>query len=128
MSGVKWLLDTNAVIGLLKQQAAAITLLEAHQLNLGQIAVSQITRMELLGFPNLAREEEAAILEFMQNCQVLFIDDAVEQQAIRMRRTSHCKLPDAIIAATAQVHSLTLLTLDERLEKLVGQFKMGNRE
>ncbi len=123
MSGAKWLLDTNVVIGLLKKQPLAITLAEAQHLVLSQTAVSQITRMELLGFPGLAGEEEAAILEFLQNCRVLSVDEAVERQAIRLRRSNQYKLPDAIIAATAQVHQLTLLTLDQRLEKLAAQLK-----
>lgn len=123
MSGAEWLLDTNVVIGLLKQQAAAIALIEMHPFDLSKAAVSQITRMELLGFPSLAPEEETAILDFLRNCRILLIDEAVELQAIRLRRTSHCKLPDAIVAATALVHRLALLTLDERLAKLMEQFK-----
>lgn len=123
MNGVEWLLDTNVVIGLLKQQAAAITLIEACQFDLSKAAVSQITRMELLGFPHLAQEEEVAILEFLQNCRILFIDETVEQKAIRLRRTSHCKLPDAIVAATALVNNLTLLTLDQKLARLTEAFK-----
>ena len=123
MSGVKWLLDTNVVIGLLKKQSAAVALAESQRLELSQTAVSQITRMELLGFPGLAGEENAAILEFLQNCRIIFVDEAVEQQAIRLRRSCQCKLPDAIIAATAQVHQLTLLTLDQRLDGLAAQLK-----
>lgn len=122
MSGTKWLLDTNVVIGLLKQQAAAISLIESYQFDLSRAAISQITRMELLSFPSLVGDEERAILSFLQSCQVLQIDDAVEHLVIHLRRTSHCKLPDAIIAATAQAHHLTLLTLDERLVKLNEQF------
>lgn len=128
MNGTEWLLDTNVVIGLLKQQTAAIALIEKHPFELNKAAVSQITRMELLGFPSLASEEEAAILDFLRNCRILLIDEAVERQAIRLRRTSHCKLPDAIVASTALVHRLTLLTLDERLAKLMEQFKAGGME
>lgn len=123
MSGTDWLLDTNVVIGLLKQQAASIALIDTHQFELSKAAVSQITRMELLGFPGLVQEEEVAILDFLQNCRVLLIDAIVEQKTIQLRRTSHCKLPDAIIAATALVHDLTLLTLDQRLEKLAQHHK-----
>jgi predicted nucleic acid-binding protein len=64
MSGIKYLLDTNVVIGLLKQHTAAIALTETHPLDLGKIAVSQITRMELLGFPKLPDEEERLIQGF----------------------------------------------------------------
>lgn len=125
MSGINWLLDTNIVIGLLKQQPAAIALAESQNLELNRSAVSQITRMELLGFPGLSNEEERAIRGFLQNCQVLFIDEAVERAAIHLRRAGLCKLPDAIIAATAQVHRLTLLTLDERLEKITASLKVA---
>jgi predicted nucleic acid-binding protein len=121
MSGVKCLLDTNVVIGLLKQHNAAIELIEAHQLDLSQVFISQITRIELLGFPGLPKEEEQRIRGFLQNCLVLLIDEAVEQQAIQLRHKGNCKLPDAIIAATALVHQLKLLTLDERLSKLVNR-------
>lgn len=121
MNGAKCLLDTNVVIGLLKQHAKAIELIDTHKLDLNQLAISQITRMELLGYPDLPQAEEQQIQRFLQSCQVLFIDEAVEQRAIQLRRHANCKLPDAIIAATALVHQLTLLTLDERLSKLVVQ-------
>lgn len=49
--------------------------------------------------------------------------DRAAKKEIRLRRFNQCKLPDAIIAATAQVHQLTLLTLDQRLEKLAAQLK-----
>lgn len=121
MSGTKCLLDTNVVIGLLKQRTAAVELIEAHKLDLNQVVISQITRMELLGFPGLPKLEELRIQAFLQSCLVLPIDEAVEQRAIQLRRGGNCKLPDAIIAATAHVHQLALLTLDERLSKLVSQ-------
>ncbi len=82
--------------------------------------------MELLGYPGLPKEEERRILGFLQNCLVLPIDEAVEQRAIQLRRSGNCKLPDAIIAATALVHKLKLLTLDERLGKLTEQNHQGN--
>lgn len=123
MSGTKYLLDTNVVIGILKQHAATVALIEAHQLDINQVAISQITRMELLGFPGLPKEEERLILNFLENCRVLLIDESIENKAIQLRRSGKCKLPDAVIAATALVNSLTLLTLDQRLQNLPTQFK-----
>lgn len=109
----------KVVIGLLKQQSVAIALVESQNFSLNLAAISQITRMELLGFPGLAHEEETAILEFMSHCCVLGIDDRIEQFAIKLRRSSACKLPDAIIVATAYTQQLTLLTLDQQLVKLL---------
>ena len=117
MNGIKWLLDTNMVIGLLKKRPAAIALAEAQNLEMNQAAVSQITRMELLGFPGIASGEETSIHAFLRNCHILLIDEAIENAAIQLRRSKACKLPDAIIAATAQVHQIILLTLDQHLDK-----------
>lgn len=58
MNGIKSLLDTNLVIGLLKGHAPAITLAEQAGLTLAQAGISQITRMELLGYPRLTLRTE----------------------------------------------------------------------
>jgi len=46
---------------------------------------------------------------------VFTLDERTEAAAVLVRRRTKLKLPDAIILATAQVHKLELLTLDERL-------------
>ncbi|MEI8394988.1 MAG: type II toxin-antitoxin system VapC family toxin [Rhodospirillaceae bacterium] len=121
MNGLDWLLDTNLVIGLLKQYPPAVALAERKGLSLDRAAVSPITRMELLGYPQLTADEEAGIRAFLKPCRVIAIDDQIELAAIRLRRTGSCKLPDAIIAATALVYHLDLLTLDHRLLGLLEQ-------
>ena len=123
MSGLEWLLDTNIVIGVLKQYPPAVALFEEKGLVLGRAAVSQITRMELLGYPQLAASEEVVIRDFLGQCLTIAIDDRIESAAIHLRRTASCKLPDAIIAATALVYHLDLLTLDRRLLALLGPGK-----
>ncbi len=115
MSGIKTLLDTNVVIGLLKAYSPAVALAEQAGLILAETGVSQITRMELLGYPKLTDQEEAQIRAFLAACQPCLIDEAVEVEAIRLRRTGHFKLPDAIVAATAITRRLKLLTLDQSM-------------
>ena len=115
MNGVEFLLDTNVVIGLLKGHDAAVSTVEASGLDLSKAAISQITRMELLSFSALSEREESEIKAFIGCCRLLMLDEAVEAQAIRLRRQGLLKLPDAIVAATAMVHDLKLLTLDQRL-------------
>ena len=121
MSGIDWLLDTNLVIGLLKGHAAAMALAEEQELALERAAVSQITRMELLGFPGLADEEETAIRSFLDACRVVVLDEAIEEQTIRLRRSGMFKLPDAIIAATALMLNAQLLTLDHGMSRALGR-------
>jgi predicted nucleic acid-binding protein len=45
---------------------------------------------------------------------VIEIDSSIKSIAIEIRKTSKIKLPDAIIAATAIKHNLTLLTRNEK--------------
>ena len=115
MSGTEFLLDTNMVIGLLKGYGPAVNLAEQSGLVLDKAAVSQITRMELLGYPQLTDEEDREIHSFLAACQVRLLDEQVEAVAIRLRRSGTFKLPDAIVAATAITGSLRLLTLDQGL-------------
>ena len=115
MSGPEWLIDTNVVIGLLKGHEPAVRLAENVRLDLNRSAVSQITRIELLGFPLLAEAEEIQIINMLACCHVHLLDEQIEAQAIQLRRLSGLKLPDAIIAATSIVKNLELLTLDANL-------------
>jgi len=46
------------------------------------------------------------------------LSQTIEEYTIMVRRSKKVKLPDALILATAKVHGLTLLTLDQRLETL----------
>jgi len=123
MNGIKFLLDTNMVIGLLKESDAAITLAEHTGLDLEQTAVSQITRMELLGYPKITDEVEQVINAFLNECQILLLDEHIEAKAIQLRRSGAFKLPDAIVAASAMTHELRLLTLDKGM--LQGLQRLG---
>ena len=117
MTGTDHLLDSNIVIGLLKGDPAVVALAQQSGLTLSRAGVSQITRMELLGFPAITPAEEQATRALLNLCQVIGISDEIEAQAIRLRRSGGLKLPDAIIAATALVTGGRLLTLDQRLAK-----------
>jgi predicted nucleic acid-binding protein len=113
MSGLKYLLDTNIIIGLLKGNEETITLLKAINLNI--CGFSAITRMELLSYPGLTNDEAQIINQLLTRMSYLSISPAVEDLAIEFRKQHLVKLPDAIIAATAKAYNLELLTLDKKL-------------
>ncbi len=123
MTGIKFLLDTNIVIGLLKEYEPAIKLAEEVGVVLEESAVSQITRMELLGHPKITLDDERLIQLFLKECQVLLIDERIEVRATQLRRSGLLKLPDAIVAATAVVNDLRLLTLDKKLALAIENIK-----
>jgi predicted nucleic acid-binding protein len=112
---LRFLLDTNIIIGLDKGLPAVLALLSSKTAHPDVCAVSQLTRLELLSFHGLTTAEEARIFTLLAAVQVLMFDELVEREAITLRRRLRLKLPDAIVGATAKVHGLELVTLDERL-------------
>jgi predicted nucleic acid-binding protein len=115
----RYLLDTNVVIGLLNGNAECTSLLHSADCVLADLAVSQITRMALLGFAGISEREEQTLRQFLSSVHVVLLNEAIEAQVILLRRQHKIKLPDAIIAATTLINGLTLLTLDQSLNKTV---------
>lgn len=71
---------------------------------------SIISRMEVLGY-NASPEVLKNIEEFLSTGIIFYVTDEISNQTILIRRLlPKIKLPDIIIAATALVHSKTLLT------------------
>ena len=73
------------------------------------VCVSVITEIELLGYPKLSEVEERQILGLLEKLEVIELDRRVTAEAIRLRRETKLKLPDAIIAATAIVENAELV-------------------
>jgi len=75
------------------------------------VHVSAVTRAELFSG---RRAEERRIRRLLEPMTDVPIDTAVAERAGRLRRTSGIRLPDALIAATALEHRLTLVTRNAR--------------
>jgi hypothetical protein len=107
----RFLLDTNVAIYLLKNslpENANSFLIAA--LAGEQATISFITHIELLAYPTITSFEEKEIVEFIDYFTALWIDEAIVSETITIRRKTKLKLPDAIIAATAVVSNLELIT------------------
>jgi predicted nucleic acid-binding protein len=111
------LLDTNIVIGFLNGDKIITSFLSTPSKNQKIFTVSQITRMELLGFPNITLDEEIVIKQFLDQTIILALSDEIADKVIELRKKTRLKLPDAIIVATALMHQLKLITCDEQLIK-----------
>lgn len=72
----------------------------------GRLSYSVITRAELLAG---APDHEPAVRRLLAGMEELVVDRRVAERAGIMRRFG-LRMPDALIAATALVHQLTLLT------------------
>ena len=119
MSGIKFLLDTNFILGLLKSQSAVLEEISERKLTIAECGYSAVTRMELLGFPGISREEESLLRQKLERLSYLPLTRSVEDVVISLRQTRKIKLPDAIIAATALCAGVELLTLDKHLQSVV---------
>ncbi|MFA6245084.1 MAG: type II toxin-antitoxin system VapC family toxin [Candidatus Hydrogenedentales bacterium] len=87
-------------------------------LGASEYAISVITEMELLSFPQLTTDQEESIRLFISKIRVCGLSRPVREKAIELRRKFALKLPDAIIAATAFVYACDLITNDKALLKL----------
>ena len=123
MSGSKFLLDTNFVIGLLKGNEQVDRYLKEHSINVSECAYSFITRIELLSYPRITESEIAAIHSRLSAMQYLPMTPAIENTTIKIRRQYALKVPDAIIAAMALEETLELITLDRQLANRMTEIK-----
>jgi len=104
--GTNFLIDTNVVIdfshGIFSEKSKNFV---AKVLNKEPI-ISAITQIELLGFSVVPPQIES----FVHYTSIIGINNSVIEKTIEIRKRYRIKLPDAIIAATALVNNLTLLT------------------
>ncbi len=109
--GKKYLLDTNVAIYFLKNslpENGKSFLLTAIPAN--EVEISFITKIELLAYPSITPEEEMAAQTFLSFFNIITIDASIINKTIAIRKEVKIKLPDAIIAATALVNNLQLLS------------------
>ncbi len=109
------MVDTNYVIGLMKEQETVMSVVLDRQILIAECSYSFITRIELLGFFGITLQEIEKIETVLSRMCYLSWSSEIEDAAIAIRRQHRLKLPDAVIAATAKCLDLELLTLDQQL-------------
>jgi predicted nucleic acid-binding protein len=104
------LFDSNSSIKYLDREPGFINL--SPFLKQNNCFVSVITKLEVLGWSEITPITEKRSSEFLAELTILPLDDAVEAETIKIRRSTNLKLPDAIIAATAIVIGAEVVTTD----------------
>jgi predicted nucleic acid-binding protein len=112
MSGIDYLADTNAIIYLLGGKDCMKPFLSK------KLGISVISVMELLSYPGISFEEDAKIRNFISLCEVINLSDSIREKTIQIRRTYRTKLPDSIIAGTAIICNVPLITADTGIFKV----------
>jgi predicted nucleic acid-binding protein len=89
-------------------------------------AVSALSDLEVLGYHLLTEQQRQYFEEFFQVAQVLPISQDVLNQAVILRQQRRMTLGDAIIAGTALVHGLTLITRNTDDFRWIAQLELLN--
>ncbi len=112
MSGIDFCADTNFAVYHLSGHACVRPYATA------SLAVSVVTQLELLSKPAMPLAEVAAAELFLETCEVFELTTPIKELAIAFRRQYRLKLPDAIVAATAQWLEVPLLTADKNFARI----------
>ena len=107
MNGTNFLADTNALIYLLNGNQCMSNYLQKN------LYVSVISEMELLSYSGITPDEEMHIKSFLNDCNEVTLTNEIKDKTIEIRKKYKTKLPDAIIAASAIVKNIPLITADK---------------
>ena len=117
MPGKRFLLDTNALIALLKGNQSLLDLTSSAE----WVGISVISILEFSSFSGMTSPDLDLLREFEAAVAVVDLahtDQALIQLIAQTRLRTKLKLPDAIILASAALHEATLITNDAQLLKL----------
>lgn len=112
--GERYLIDTCVVIKYLNNAFPEKALTFIDGLLDQESRVSFITKIELLAWKASKLKDMELIEEFLNGSKIHFVNDEVIGNTIRIRNETNVKLPDALIAATAISHGLTLLSDNDK--------------
>jgi predicted nucleic acid-binding protein len=105
-----YLIDTNATIDYLGESMPKQGLEFMDEIIDKSYFISVISRIELYSFNKLTEKDKETLDIFTGQAIVVNINDDIIEKTIELRKTYKTKLPDAIIAATALVYDLTLVS------------------
>jgi predicted nucleic acid-binding protein len=112
--GTVALLDTNIFIYLSKGGLDTGVLNQLKKVTTSGFNLSVISKIELLGYAFPTAYEKNTIEAFVKTATVFALTDDIVDKTIEPRIAHKIKLPDAIIAATALVYNLTLISRNDK--------------
>ncbi|GHT62674.1 motility twitching protein PilT [Bacteroidia bacterium] len=103
----RFLIDTNVIIDVLGSLMPENVKKVVLQMPL---VISAVTYMETLGWHQVTSSQLRILRNFMNTATILPIHQPVVEKTVLIRQQKKIGLGDAIIAATALIHNLTLVT------------------
>ena len=107
--GKRYLIDTNVIIdytsNLLSNEAYDFV----ENIFNADFNISVVVKIEALGYKEESTKMKL-LEDFISTSTVIPLDDIITQKTIELRKIKKLKLGDAIIAATAIIYNLTIVT------------------
>jgi len=110
---MRYCLDTNTAIYFLAGRLS-------EPLPEGEWLISVITELELRSYTFATPGDERRVAEFIGQIPVVDLTPEIKTLTVTMRREKQLKLPDAIVAATANAAQAILITNDNQLAQASG--------
>jgi predicted nucleic acid-binding protein len=123
--GQEHLLDSNVIIDFLSGALPADGIHFVSDIVNAAPRISAMSKIELLRFTHTPANEQV-LLDFINESDVLPIDDPVINETIRLCKGSKIKIPDAVISATCIVHQLVLVTRNIKDFRHVNGLRLSN--
>jgi predicted nucleic acid-binding protein len=122
----EYLIDTNTFIEYLGETLPEKSLKALDKIIDSRFYISVINRIELLGFSNISITEEEKINDFIEYSYEIDLSGIIADKTIELRKQYKIKLPDAVIAASAIIYDLTLLTRNIKDFVSINELKIQN--
>lgn len=105
--GIKYIWDTNTVIYYLQQQfSPSAERFMDKLITESQPVISAITEIELLCWKTATEKDLEVLHSFINDAFTIELERPIKLKTAEIRKHSHIKLPDAIIAASALIYDL----------------------
>lgn len=116
------LLDSNIIIYASRRDRADLRQFIGNH----ALSASIVSYIETFGYHNLLEEERLVLEEIFQDIELLRLTDEIADSAVILRQQRRIGLGDAIIAATALEHDLTLRTRNTRDFRWIDKLELHN--
>ena len=124
--GATYLIDTNIISKLFDGVLPINALNLMSDLATDKQYISVINRIELLSWKELKGNKLNDVKEFLKEITELELTEPIIDRTIKIKKGISIRLPDAIIAATAIVNNLTLLSDNDKDFKKIAGLKYIN--
>lgn len=123
---MQYLIDTNILIYASKGLIPELSEEKVSQIFTTSFNISVISEIELLGYKEMPQSHYFKLKEFIFFAKRHGLTEEVKHKAITIKRTISIKTPDSIIAATALIHNLTLVSRNTKNFSRVEQLNIYN--